>query len=596
MTKAEQPATAESGATIFTEDGQTTKGVAVRGFGWDINSAFSRPRGAVFPIGSFGHTGFTGTSIWMDPGSDSYVVLLANAIHPRGNPPISGLRGEVATAAAKALSVCPPSTICDDVEATSSDGKLALLSSPSKDRVITSDSAQSSKTLTGVDVLESTHYAALAGIASNHKNSLKLGLLTNQTGVDSEGRRTVDVLFGDAAKQVPGLALVTLFSPEHGILGVKDEMHVGDEVDPATHLRVVSLYGAKESDRRPSHEALKGLDAVVIDLQDAGVRFYTYDTVVGYFLEAAAEERDRFHHTLEIVVLDRPNLIGGEAVQGPVSDANLASYTDYMPLPVRHGMTLGELARYINGERRLPSPVSPNIQAPLGVPLTVVAMQNWSRGQYYDETGLAWTNPSPNLRSVAAAVVYPGVALTETTNISVGRGTDKPFEQIGACWAGSKGPAKASGKGAVAPCPVEEQLDGAKLAEYLTARKIPGVVFAPTSFAVAEDSNRYPGHGQMLQGISIKATDRGALDSPEMGIELLSALQHLYPTRFNLAKAETLVASVNTMLALENGDDPRKIAAGWAAELNDFKRRRQQYLLYPDAGTSKDVPISQAGR
>ena len=221
-------------------------------------------------------------------------------------------------------------------------------------------------------------------------------------------------------------------------------------------------------------------------------------------------------------MLDRPNLIGGEMVQGPVSDADLASYTDYMPLPVRHGMTIGELARYINGERRVKSSAVANVLAPLGVPLTVVAMQNWSRGQYFDETGLTWVNPSPNLRSVAAAVLYPGVGLTETTNISVGRGTDKPFERIGACWTPSKGPVKPVGKGGPpAPCAAEDQLDGAKLAAYLTARHIPGVVFAATNFAVAEDSNRYPGHGQTLNGISITTTDRRALDSPEMGIELL---------------------------------------------------------------------------
>ena len=392
-----------------------------------------------------------------------------------------------------------------------------------------------------------------------------------------------------------GLALTALFSPEHGILGVKDDEHVGDEVDQATHLRVTSLYGAKDSDKRPSHEALKGLDAVVIDLQDAGVRFYTYDTVVGYFLEAAAAERDQYRHALEIVVLDRPNLIGGEAVQGPVSDANLASYTDYMPLPARFGMTIGELARYINGERRLASPASPNVYAPLGVALTVVAAQGWARDEYYDHTGLPWINPSPNLRSVAAAVLYPGVGLTETTNISVGRGTERPFEQIGACWTPGKSPAKPAGKGAAAvPCAAEDQIDGAKLAAYLTARKIPGVVFAPTSFAVAEDSNHYPGHGQTLNGISITTTDRKALDSPEMGIELLSALAHLYPGRFNLAKAATLVANVNTMRSLANGDDPRTIAAGWSAELNDFKRRREAYLLYPSA--TKDVPISQPSR
>jgi uncharacterized protein YbbC (DUF1343 family) len=558
MTRPEQPATAQSGVTVFTPDGETTKGVAARGFGWDINTAYSRPRGKIFPIaepgkpGSFGHTGFTGTSLWMDPTSDTYVILLANAIHPRGGAPISGLRGEVATAAAKALGLPEPAK-----------------SSP----------ASTVSTLTGIDVLESTRYTALTKIA--HSNpTLNLGLLTNQTGLDSEGRRTIDLLSTEAPKYVPGLTLKTLFSPEHGIFGAKDDTNIGSETDPTTHLPVISLYGAKDQQRRPSHEALKDLDAVVIDLQDAGVRFYTYDTVVGYFLEAAAAERTQFQHPLEIIVLDRPNLIGGEKVQGPVSDENLTSYTAYMPLPVRHGLTIGELARYINGERRLPSPVSPNIFAPLGVPLTVVAMQNWTRTQYFDDTHLPWRNPSPNLRSPTAAILYPGIGLIETTNISVGRGTNTPFEHIGGCW---PPPKPANKKSPPPPCTPEDQIDGPALAAYLTARHIPGVTFTPTTFSVAEDSNHYPFHGQTIGGIDIAPAPgaRDALDSPELGIEILSALHHLYPARFDLAKAATLVANVNTMQSLANKEDPRAIAAAWANELNDFNRRRQPYLLYP---------------
>jgi SSS family transporter len=550
MTAPEQPATAQSGATIFTPDGQTTKGIAIRGFGWDINSAFSRPRGEIFPIaelnrpGSFGHTGFTGTALWIDPTSNTYVILLANAIHPRGSPSISGLRGQVATAAAKALGLSPASA----------------------------------PTLTGIDVLETTHFAALADISTRHNNHLTLGLLTNQTGLDAQGRRTVDILYTDAPKAVPGITLKTLFSPEHGISGTRDDTHVADDTDPATHLPVISLYGAKEEQRRPSHDSLKDLDAVIIDLQDAGVRFWTYEAAMGYFLEATAAERDQFNHALEIIILDRPNLVGGEKVQGPVSDDNLTSYTAYMPLPVRHGLTFGELARYINGERRLPNPASPNIFVPLTIPLTVVRMEHWTRDQYFDDTRLPWTNPSPNLKSAAAAVLYPAIGLVETTNISVGRGTDRPFQHIGACWTPAKLPSKRSPPAACAP---EDQLDGSALAAYLTNRRIPGATFTPTTFAVAEDANHYPGHGQTLRGIDIIATDRNLLDTPELGIEILSALHHLYPTRFNLARAATLVASVNTMLSLSNDEDPRKIAATWTAELNDFKKRRQPYLLYP---------------
>ncbi len=524
MTKPEQPATAQDGATIFTPDGQTTKGVATRGFGWDINSAFSRPRGSIFPIGSFGHTGFTGTSLWMDPGSDTYIILLSNAIHPRGNAPISALRGQVATAAAQSLHLY--------------------------------NSQPAAATLTGIDVLESTHFEALAEAAHRHNNHLRLGLLTNQSGLDSEGRRTIDVLATDAAKQVPGLTFTTLFSPEHGIFGKQDTTDISAEIDPTTHITVTSLYGAKAEQRHPQHDQLKDLDAVIIDLQDAGVRFYTYEAVTGYFLEAAAAER-KLGHSVEIIVLDRPNIIGGEQVQGPVSDEGHDSYTNYMPLPVRHGLTLGELARYINSERRLPASTSPNIQVPLEAQLTVVPIQGWHRAEYFDDTHLPWTNPSPNLRSVTAATLYPGVALLETTNISVGRGTDHPFEQIGAPY-----------------------IDPSALAAYLTGRNIPGVSFSASTFAVADDANHYPYHGQTIPALHITLTDRRQLDSPELGIELLAAFNRLYPTQFNLAKAERLLVSVNTMLALQNKDDPRKIAASWQADLDAFKQRRQPYLLY----------------
>jgi uncharacterized protein YbbC (DUF1343 family)/CubicO group peptidase (beta-lactamase class C family) len=518
MTEPEQPATAIGGATIFTADGKPTTGVAERGFGWDINTAFSRPRGAVFPIGSFGHTGFTGTSLWMDPESDTFVVLLANSVHPRGRPPISGLRGEVATATAEALRLYG-----------------------SRD-----EAAAGLKTQTGIDVLEATHFAVLREAAKRHNGHLRLGLLTNQTGLDSEGRRTVDILL----HSTPEVELKTLFSPEHGLLGVKDTTKVGNDVDPTTQLPVLSLYGAKPEQRRPSQESLKNLDAVVIDLQDAGVRFFTYEVVVGYFLEAAAQAH------IEVIVLDRPNPIGGVAVQGPVSDVGAESYNNYMPMPVRNGMTLGEIALYFNSERLLPSAASPNIQAPIRAQLTVVAVQNWRRSEFFDETGLVWTNPSPNLRSPAAAMLYPGIGLTEMTNISVGRGSVAPYEHIGAPY-----------------------INAVELAAYLTARKIPGISFAPTSFGVADDSNHYPFHGKTIPGIAFTVTDREAFNSPELGIELLNALHHFYP-EFLLSKAAYLVTNADTMRALANQEDPRKIADAWATDLAAFERRRQPYLLY----------------
>ena len=593
MTTPEQPATAQSGATIFTPDGKPTTGVAVRGFGWDINSAYSRPRGEVFPIGSFGHTGFTGTSLWMDPGSDTYVILLANAIHPRGNPPISPLRGEIATDVAKALGLgqqsstsAPPST-------------TVILSEAKNPRIspeVPQTSAPPSRTLTGIDVLESTNFAALKDLAAKHNNHLRIVLLTNQTGIDSRGRRTIDILRTAGS----GIELVKLFSPEHGIFGAKDSENIGQEVDPTTGLKVTSLYGPKDSDKRPKPEDLKDLDAVVIDLQDAGVRFYTYESVLGYFIEATACEAAG-NHTLQIIVLDRPALIGGLAVQGPVSDT-AASYINYMPEPVRNGMTLGELAQYdraehpgscdkslavqsssglqpaVNGppnEGALAPGLSPvpanHVSPPTDTAPIIVKMQNWHRDEFFDQTGIPWVNPSPNLRSVDEATLYPGLGLLDFANISVGRGTAMPFEIFGA------GATPTTKDAPAQPA----WFDGKAVADYLTARRIPGVSFAATKFPVADDANHYPYHGQTIEGVRLTVTDRTALDSPELGIEILSALHHLYPTQFKLDKAANLVANTETMAALARGDDPRAIAASWAPTLTEFKARRAKYLLYP---------------
>jgi uncharacterized protein YbbC (DUF1343 family)/CubicO group peptidase (beta-lactamase class C family) len=573
MTTPEQPATAQPGATIFTADGKPTTGIAVRGFGWDINSAFSRPRGEIFPIGSFGHTGFTGTSLWMDPTSDTYVVLLANSVHPRGASPISPLRGEVATDVARALGICPPDANCDPVITNKAITQMPYL--PAE---------------TGLDVLESTSFAALKELAAQHNNHLRLGLLTNQTGLDSQGRRTIDIL----RKADPSIQLVRLFSPEHGIFGAKDSETIGQEIDPASGLKVTGLFGPKDSDKRPKPEDLKDLDAVVIDLQDAGVRFYTYETVLGYFLEASACEAVSGHR-VEIIVLDRPSLTGGLSVQGPVSDT-AASYVNYMPEPVRNGMTLGELAQYMRAEhpgtctasgstgtqvtqgfRLGPQTSQPKKEAlasgvssaPLAH-LTVVPMQNWHRDEFYDQTGLPWVNPSPNLRSVEAATVYPGLGMLDYSNVSVGRGTTTPFEVFGA---GVPPPTK--------DAPAQPAwFDGRTVADYLTARHIPGVAFAPTTFAVAETPEKYPYHGQTIEGVKLTVTDRTALDSPELGIEILSALHHLYPTQFKLDKATNLVANTETMDALRHGDDPSDIAASWSPALTAFKARRAKYLLY----------------
>jgi uncharacterized protein YbbC (DUF1343 family)/CubicO group peptidase (beta-lactamase class C family) len=536
MTRPEQPATALGGATIFKQDGTTTTGVAQRGFGWDLNSAFSRPRGSVFPTvmtadakvqPSFGHTGFTGTSLWIDPASDTYVVLLANSVHPRGAATISPLRGEVATQVGKALGLNGGKPTHDD--------KGAIKGAPGSMRV-----------KVGINVLEEDGFTELKEMAKQHGGHLRLGLLTNQTGVDAAGRRTIDILRGAG----DGIELVRLFSPEHGLFGAKDSMEIGREVDAASGLPVVSLYGPKDADKRPKAEDLKDLDAVVVDLQDAGVRFYTYETVVGYFVDTAACQMEP---APSLVILDRPPLLGGDAMQGPVSDPR-PSYVNYYPIPLRHGMTLGELALFF---RRDPQACSPYVEHPHSADVHVVKMEGWHRWEFFDTTGVKWVNPSPNLRSVEEATLYPGMGMLDYANVSVGRGTATPFEVFGAAW-----------------------MDGRAVADYLSGRRIAGVRFEATKFAVAETAEKYPGHGQTIDGVKMTVTDRVALDSPEMGVEILAALHHLYPKEFQLEKATGLVANSETMDGLRRGDDPRTIAAGWEVGLKEFELKRAGYLLY----------------
>jgi len=417
---------------------------------------------------------------------------------------------------------------------------------------------QSPLVKTGIDVLEGDGFAELKAMAARRGGRLRVGLLTNQTGVDAQGRRTIDVLRGAGA----GIELAALFSPEHGIFGAKDSTDIGPEVDAASGLKVTSLYGAKDADRRPKLEDMKALDAVVIDLQDAGVRFYTYETVVAYFLEAAAKEKVS-GHLLEVVVLDRPDPIGGEAVQGETSDAEKNSYINYTRLPLRHGMTLGELAKYVaDGPAGY---MTPGSDTGVRAQLIVVPMKGWTRGEYFDQTGVKWVNPSPNLRSTEEEVLYPALGMMDATNVSVGRGTATPFEMFGAGTdAGQAG-----------------WFDGKAVAEYLTARKIPGVEFAATQFAVAEDANHYPYHGQTIEGVKLTVTDRATLDSPELGVEILSALHKLYPAQFKLDKAKALVASADTMAEIARGDDPRSIAQRWAGGIEGFKKKRVKYLIYP---------------
>ncbi len=492
----------------------------LRGLGWDIDSPFSSNRGELLPVGSFGHTGFTGTSLWIDPTTDTYIVILTNAVHVKNGSAIT-LRTEVATAAAAALELNPAEA--QRVRVARITGYNELLAAARRVTVRNGD------VKTGIDQLEDRNFDALKvpGIAKP-----RVGVITNQTGVDSQGHRTIDVL-----AQATQLKLTAIFSPEHGVQGTADSTDVGNSTDTATGVPVYSVYGDTDAKRRPTPEQLKSVDVLVFDIQDAGVRFYTYETTLGYFLEAAAKAGK------PIVVLDRPNPLNGAYVQGPVSDGLLESFVNYHSVPIRHGMTVGELAKVYNAERRI------------NANLTVIPMKGWMRGDWFDSTGLQWISPSPNLRSLEAAALYPGVALIEGTNVSVGRGTDAPFQMIGAPWVKAK-----------------------QLAAYLNARLIGGVRFIPTEFTPASSTNA----GKLCGGVQIVVVNREILDSPEMGIELASALHKLHPQEFDLSKVSTLLANQAAFVALQAGRDPRRIAEDWRDGLEKFLPVRAKYLIYQD--------------
>ena len=482
----------------------------VRGLGWDLDSAFSSNRGELLPLGSYGHTGFTGTSIWIDPVTREFVVFLSNRVHPDGKGDVTPVRAKVATIAASAIT----DASSDAVRARGLTGRDfgATGTAPALARV--------APVQTGLDVVRAEGFARFQG--------KRIGLVTNHTGRARDGSSSIDLFF--AAKDVK---LVKLFSPEHGIRGVLDDS-VPTEVDEKTKLPILSLYG---DTRRPTAAMLDGLDAIVIDLQDIGVRFYTYTTTTAYILEEAAKRK------LPVFVLDRPDPVDGWQVEGPALDKEqVGTLTNYFqPMPVRHGMTLGELASLYNGENKI------------GADLTVVAMKNWRRDDWFDETALPWIGPSPNMRNMNEAALYPGLGAIEGTNISVGRGTDTPFEHVGAPW-----------------------IDGVQLADALNARAIAGVRFYPVRFTPA--SSKYA--GEECQGVFIIVTDRAALRPVRVGLEIASALTRLYPAQYQIDLAARLLGSKDTIARIKTGDDPATIAASWSAAEAKWRLLRAKYLLY----------------
>jgi len=483
-----------------------------RGLGWDINTSFSSNRGEIFPLGSFGHTGFTGTSIWIDPASEMFLIFLSNRVHPDGKGDVGPVRGRVASIVAASTI---DSALVSKARAQAASYYEDVLKALEK---TSNETPGSVKVLNGIDVLERDGFKQLQG--------LKIGLVTNQTGRDRDGSPTIDVL-----NKAPGVKLVTLFSPEHGIRGLADEK-VSDSKDESTGLPIYSLYGET---RRPKAEQLKNLDALVFDIQDIGVRFWTYSSTLGYLLEEAAKAK------LPVFVLDRPNPIGGVDVEGPIADPDKLSFTSYHRIPTRHGLTMGELAQLFNKQRNI------------GADLRVIKMEGWQRAMWFDETNLTWINPSPNMRSLTEATLYPGIGLLETTNVSVGRGTDTPFEVVGAPW-----------------------IQGDKLAEYLNQRSIPGVRFVPLRFSPKSSVFK----DEQCGGVNIIVTDRATFRPVFTGVEIAVALRTLYPNDWKVDSYLRLLVNADALERVKRGDSPREIVNSWSGQLEEFRKARAEVLLY----------------
>jgi uncharacterized protein YbbC (DUF1343 family)/CubicO group peptidase (beta-lactamase class C family) len=441
---------------------QTPRGVAVRrAGGFDIDSQYARPRGEHFPVGSFGHTGWTGGFLWIDPFSKTFYVFLSNRVHPDGKGSVVALQKQLGTLVAESI---------HGVDFANVAGALPKRPGGGVRWVIGGGDA-----MNGIDVLHASGYEALRG--------LRIGLITNHTGIDRTGNPTLDLL-----RSAPDVELVALFSPEHGIRGEADAK-LGDERDPVTGMTVFSLYGER---RKPSAEQLANVDALVFDIQDIGTRFYTYISTMGLSMEAVAAAKKKFF------VLDRVNPIGGEIVEGPLLEGEM-DFVGWHPIPVRHGKTVGELAELFKKERSI------------DVDLTVIPVRGWKREQWQDEAGLPWINTSPNMRSLAAAGLYPGIGLMESA-ISVGRGTATPFEVIGAPY-----------------------IDGAALIREVGP--IAGVTMEPIRFTPTASTFK----DQPCGGVRFTITDRRALRSVHLGLSIAAALRRLYGDQFAVDKMQRLL-------------------------------------------------------
>lgn len=479
---------------LMTAEYQVPRGK--RGLGWDKRSGYSSNRGETMTPSAFGHGGFTGTAMWIDPDLQLAVIFLSTRLHPDGKGTVNPLAGVIGTIAANAVR---------KNEAT------AANKDDSSDRI--------SDVLCGIDVLQRDQFKQLQGA--------NIGLITNQTGVTRDGIPTGKVL-----KDASGLTLKAIFSPEHGIQGKLDQSTIADGVDETTGLPIYSLYGAN---RAPTEKSLEGIDTLVFDIQDIGTRFYTYVSTMGNALEVASKKGLRF------VVLDRPNPINGVDIGGPLLDEGQQSFVAYHNVPLRHGMTAGELAKMIVAERKWE------------VKLDVIAVEQWRREQYFDQTGLYWVRPSPNMRTLNQAILYPGIGLIEFSNISVGRGTDTPFERVGAPW-----------------------LDARRLIKRLSTYDLKGVCFVPERFTPL--SSKF--ENQECFGFQILVTDRSVIDPLRVGLAIAHALAREYPEQWQSAQTIKLLGSKSVLEAILQEEDFEKVFIKANASNELFRLRRSPFLIY----------------
>ena len=480
-----------------------TNPVGIRALGWDKRTGYSSNRGWNMSPQAYGHGGFTGTGLWIDPGHDLFVIFLSNRVHPEGTGNVNPLIGRIGTIAVDSI-------IRDKEPPKNAAAKILEMKHP----------GQADKVLTGIDVLKRDNFAVLKG--------KRVGLITNHTGLDAEGNTTPILL-----KNAPEVELVALFAPEHGFAGALDEEGIRDHRDPATGLTVYSLYGQT---RRPTPRMLEGVDVLVFDMTDIGARFYTYTATLGMAMQAAAE------NDIAFVVLDRPNPIGGVRVEGGRLDPGSEAFVAFHPTAVRHGLTLGELALMYNDEQVL------------NLDLTIVPAEGWVRSAYFEETKIPWVHPSPNMKTVDGAILYPGLGLLEFTNLAVGRGTEIPFEIVGAPW-----------------------IDGEKLAETLNAKKLPGVRFEATEFTptVRQYAN------ERCKGVRIRVFNREIFDSVLFGLTLMEVLVQNYGDQWERRNLNTLMLHRKALSMIGAGVSATEINDLWKKENEDYLKRRARYLIYP---------------